>query len=907
MTDPRRSAIRSVPWESLSVRAERLLDAVMADPRRTRGVALTLLDRARATGDIVAQSIVERAVGLALRAADDAPGAATRLRRSVRLAESAGLTRRAAESRMSLALVLDDLGRPGPAIAEIDRAVADLTGLPRGRAWMQRAIILRRLGREEEALRGYGQALVTFRRHGDRLWVARALTNRGVLLGYRGRLRPAAADLRQAEAIYLELGQDMAVAQVRHNLGFVAAQGGDVPAALAWYDRADEYFRDHGRPAVALIDRAELLLAARLWPEAARAADLAVRSCLRSRLFSLLPPAQLLRAQAALAAGDVAGARQAALTAQRALRRHGRSRWAALARYVLWQTTGRSGGRGHRITPAMLAAAVALAQNLASAGWAVPAMEVRLHAAERCVTGEITPGPARSPALAAATGATMAELAAAVAAPPSGPARLRIRSWYGRALLRLYQQDLAGARRALRTGLAVVDDYRAALGATELRVHSSAEGTPLAVLGLRLALAGGRPREVLTWVERWRAAALRPYTPTPVVPAVTADLARLRQVTAKVSTMDDPAQLGRLLRRQQALEDGIRRRTWQTAAAGTGGRRRDSSVAAICAALDAGTGLGPAGAALLELVEVDATLTALVVADGRVSSRPLGDPAAVAAESAALRFALHRLARGRGGAPSLQAARTGLAHAAGRLDELLLAPVRHLVGDRGLVLVPTGALHALAWPVLPTCRGRPLVVAPSAGLWRAAATARMSTRDDQVLLVAAPAPPYAQAEVAAIARDRRTASVLTGADATAVRVMAALDRAAVAHIAAHGTFRADNPLFSQLSLADGPLTGYDLMTLRRPPAVMILSACEAGSSAVYAGDELMGLTAAMLALGTRSLIASVGPVDDAATAALMVDLHRRLRAGAGPAEALAAAQAATTLDSTAGFICFGAG
>jgi CHAT domain-containing protein len=130
------------------------------------------------------------------------------------------------------------------------------------------------------------------------------------------------------------------------------------------------------------------------------------------------------------------------------------------------------------------------------------------------------------------------------------------------------------------------------------------------------------------------------------------------------------------------------------------------------------------------------------------------------------------------------------------------------------------------------------------------------------------------------------------------------------HIATHGEFRADNPLFSYLQLVDGPLTVYDLSALRRPPPLLVLSACDTGLSAVHPGDELQGLSAALLGLGTRSVVASLGPVDDGATRKLMLDFHKRLQTGVGAATALAAAQSAldpayhTTGSS---FICLGAG
>jgi len=138
------------------------------------------------------------------------------------------------------------------------------------------------------------------------------------------------------------------------------------------------------------------------------------------------------------------------------------------------------------------------------------------------------------------------------------------------------------------------------------------------------------------------------------------------------------------------------------------------------------------------------------------------------------------------------------------------------------------------------------------------------------------------------------------------------DGASLGHVAAHGRFRSDNPFFSSLQLADGPLTVYDLEALRRAPARMILSACDSGLSVVRPGDELMGLAAAVFALGTRTLIASVVPISDAATRPLMVGLHAGLRAGLAPTAALAQAQAHAadddeSLAASMSFVCFGAG
>jgi CHAT domain-containing protein len=172
------------------------------------------------------------------------------------------------------------------------------------------------------------------------------------------------------------------------------------------------------------------------------------------------------------------------------------------------------------------------------------------------------------------------------------------------------------------------------------------------------------------------------------------------------------------------------------------------------------------------------------------------------------------------------------------------------------------------------------------------------------VLVAGPQLEHAVPEIKALAKLYATPQLLTGAKASVDAVRGALDGAELAHVAAHGRFRADNPQFSALDLADGPLTVYDLERVRRGPRRLVLSACDSGLSAVHAGDELMGLASAVFSLGTSTLIASVVPVADDVTKALMVELHRGMCAGHSPSHALATAQDRVRAD---GFVCFGAG
>src|SRR5262249_61829117 len=97
---------------------------------------------------------------------------------------------------------------------------------------------------------------------------------------------------------------------------------------------------------------------------------------------------------------------------------------------------------------------------------------------------------------------------------------------------------------------------------------------------------------------------------------------------------------------------------------------------------------------------------------------------------------------------------------------------------------------------------------------------------------AAAAPPSAAARVAPV--------VLGNGPATVARVLNAIDGAGLAHIAAHGAFRAASPLFSSLRLDDGPLTVYDLERLRRGPRRLVLSSCDSGVAAPAGGGAGLG-------------------------------------------------------------------
>jgi len=123
------------------------------------------------------------------------------------------------------------------------------------------------------------------------------------------------------------------------------------------------------------------------------------------------------------------------------------------------------------------------------------------------------------------------------------------------------------------------------------------------------------------------------------------------------------------------------------------------------------------------------------------------------------------------------------------------------------------------------------------------------------------------------------------------------------HVAAHGTHVTQNPLFSSLRLADGPLFAYELEAPNVPLHV-VLSACELGQVTVRPGEEALGLTSVLLQLGVRCVVAGVADVNDDLAAEVMLDYHRQLASGSDTAAALADAIAAS--GTVVPFVCFGA-
>jgi len=751
--------------------------------------------------------------------------------------------------------------------------------------------VLKGLGRWEEAIANYDLAFKGFERSGDLIGQARVLSNRGVALAFRGRLDVAETDLLSSDRMLEELGQPLSRAIAVQNLGWVATQRGDVPTALERLDRALVLYSKHRRPpATIFLDRCELLLTTGLVAEARNAAEAAVAEAVASGHTAELAEARLRLAEAALAGGDMPVALAQSQQAARDLARQRRPAWAAIARWVTIQACLAD---GCRIVSSDVRRAAA---KLEAAGWIARALDARICAAELAL---------REGRRAAA----VRDLRAVARYRKSGPVWYRELSWQAVAMLRALDGDLAGVRRAAHHGLRLVEEYRDSLGATDLRALASRRLSALAELGLRSALDEGRAALVLHWADRSRAAHLRRPPVSPPADATLADqLARLRRIIALrvESVVAGNPYRPELIREQTATERSIRDRSRHL----RGRLQPDNSRVVSTRALRDALG----ETVLIEYIVSNGELHAVTCAHGRLSLHHLGSMDDLDRRLTFIPFTLRRLAMPASSSSAYAATVAALERDGRALDELLLAPLASTIRDSPLVIVPTSVLQGIPWSILPSCVGRPVSVAPSATLWHAARTSARKATSTGTVLICGPGLEHGPAEIAALAELYPDAHVLNGMGAPAEEALRAIDAADLAHIVAHGDFRADNPQFSALRLADGPLTVYDLERLRRAPRRLILSACDSAKTAVLAGDELLGLAPTFLSLGGEAMVASVVLVPDAETRPLMINLHHELRAGRPLATALANAQAiarssgdSRSIAAAAAFICIGAG
>ncbi|MBX3010813.1 MAG: CHAT domain-containing protein [Caldilineaceae bacterium] len=232
-----------------------------------------------------------------------------------------------------------------------------------------------------------------------------------------------------------------------------------------------------------------------------------------------------------------------------------------------------------------------------------------------------------------------------------------------------------------------------------------------------------------------------------------------------------------------------------------------------------------------------------------------------------------------------------------RLYQLLLEPLQaFLPAGAPLVISPEHTLYYIPFHALYdgqqyVIEQRAVSYAPSATLLDACTRAQPSGQgallcgyaDEQLTAISA--------ELQAIAQFFPQAHWLVQEAATTSAFLTYAQQCRLLHLAAHATFRTDQPMLSSIVLADRRLTLAEITRQPLHADLVVLSGCETGHGQLR-GADLVSLATGFLGAGARSLLVSLWRVEDQATAQLMVHFYQALFAGQDRAQALRTAQVA---------------
>jgi CHAT domain-containing protein len=213
----------------------------------------------------------------------------------------------------------------------------------------------------------------------------------------------------------------------------------------------------------------------------------------------------------------------------------------------------------------------------------------------------------------------------------------------------------------------------------------------------------------------------------------------------------------------------------------------------------------------------------------------------------------------------------------------LIAPLRdRLEGARHLIFAPHDYLHHLPFHAL--CGPNGYVIdefttsyAPSATVF-ALCAARQPGFAPQSLVLGLPDPlaPHIALEAANAAAVLPNSRLFLGEAATEAALRRFGPESRFIHIATHGLFRRDNPMFSAIRLGDSHLTLFDLYHLALSAELVTLSGCSTGLNVVVGGDELLGLMRGLLLAGAHSVMVSLWDVNDQSTAQFMKSFYEHV-------------------------------
>lgn len=879
---------------------ERVEELHLTDARASRELAACVWMVAERCGDMESRALAHRARGLAAIAAGWQREVLREYEAAERLYRQLGDD---AERARVLRSMIDPLMHQG----RYDEALA-VGREARGLLWDRGEKVLaaqvdtnignvyQRLDRHDESLDAYDRALGIFRTTGDEKAIAIVEFNRANVFAERNELDEAERGYRSSLRYFVSNDFQLREAQCLYSLAYVAflrSRYTESLESLARVRRLDRELGDERHEALCSLDEGELLLTLNAWEEAGERSSEAGRMFARLAMSLETGKAALIQGVAEIHLGRTKSAAEHLDRAVMVFDVEGNAVHRGLADLYRAELKLRCRSPKSAVSFAHRAVSAFRSQGL-----------LAKEAYARVVAGRALEDAGR-PRFARRQGEAALEI---LSRSPSTAVEV-----HAHGLLARLDTDPASGRTRLETAIEAVERLRAQVVSDEL--HAAFQHDKVSLyedLALQILTDGGETAaaEALAVIEAAKARVLgdvlagvwvgrRGSGPEEIGPAWRREVEALNASYRRLNEAErgeDPRSKGVPLRREIAdREERLAKlyRSWQL------GRSTAEPVTPWRdpGLLDRVRGALQADEALIEYTFIGDRLHAIVCT--REAARWVGEIASRERVEEAIERWLFQAGKTALGSEYREAhgeamAKTAVA-ALKEMTSVMWEPVASAIPEsdvRRLVIVPAGALfyipfHALWIDGAHLIERFEISQGPSARAWLAALDLGRSVSGGALIMGrSSPELPEIEAEVAAVREGIGEATILVGDEATRTALRRHSGGVAVVHLAAHATFRGDNPLLSAIELADGRLTFYDLFDLDMDADLVVLSGCQTGRQAVLAGDELMGLARGFLYAGSASLVSSLWPIDDAATARFMSRFYDRMGRGAGPRTAL---------------------
>ncbi len=816
--------------------------------------------------------------------------------------------------------VLSYLGRYEEAFAWAERAREIFTRhgdrLRLARLDTNMANVLNRLDRFEEALELYRRACATFLQIGEPQDVAVALRNMATCQISLNEFQQALETYNKARAWCVEHEMPLLVGEADYNIAYLYYLRGEYTRALELYARARERCHELGdqyHQGLCDLDQSEMYLELNLSEEGAHMAARALDAFRQLRMGYESAKALTNLAIASSRHGDAPAALDLFRTARELFTREKNQAWTALIDLYqalvvfdlgrLEEARALCGSAFAHFSASPLSGKAALCRLLLarielSAGRPAEAKAECLDALERAEAAE-------SPALQCQAHYMLGCAEEALGAPEAA-----------------YQAYLRAH--------GLLEGLRSQLNAEEMKIAFLKDKLAIYEALVRICLARGTPTDheaAFKFIEQAKSRSLADliafratHIPAPretrrvLVEQVGALREQLHWYARTLQIMEGRPTTGKShIERLRRLARDCERRLAEAFSTLWVEESEFAEIQAVGSIpLDAIRSALPAGAALLQYYRVGDAFHACLLSARGLKMVPLGSASGVRRELQLLRFQLSKF---RFGPEHVSAFRRQMLEAAnahlGRLYRALMAPLESSLDAAHLIVAPHEFLHYLPFQALYDGAGYlgdrfSISYTPSGSVFylchqgagapggnggENAGQAVPPALSDRSLILGVPDPsaPHILEEAQAVASVLPNPEVLLGPDATAdaLRQKGPLSR--YVHIATHGWFRQDNPMFSSIGLGDSQLNLFDLYQLKLPAELVTLSGCGTGLNVVVGGDELLGLKRGLLYAGAQGVLLTLWDVNDQSTAEFMKLFYARLKTTRNKAEALQAA------------------